>query len=117
MDTNEILAQAVKSRSVELAEQAMKERGMVTCGIERITCGEIELSYVNLGDTYDQTICQEQDGYPFIGSWGGWYEATEQEQNEENETITCGYCSHRTPMNQDDWRDVVCESCENHVGG
>lgn len=116
MDNPEILAQAVKTKSVEDAEQVMKNLGMLTYGIERLICGGTELSYVNLGEPYDQTICQE-DGCPFIGSWGDWHEETERKQNENDGTITCGYCSHRTPMNQEDWSEVVCESCENLVGG
>lgn len=113
----EVLDQAVKADSLKSAEGIMAQAGIITCGVECVSCGGVELHYVNLGDTYDQTICREDDGPLFIGSWGAWYEATEAQQNEDDGTITCAWCSHRTPMDKDDWREVVCESCGNCVNG
>lgn len=85
-------------------------------GIEYVSCGDRELKYINLGDTYTITICQENDK-PFIDSWGNWYEQTEQDYELENDVIRCGYCGEFTPMDQEDRRDVVCESCGNCVAG
>ncbi len=112
-----VLNRAVKADSLKSAEGIMSNAGIVTSGIETVSCGGVELRYVNLGDTYDQTICREDGGPLFIGSWGAWYEETEQQQNEEDGTITCGYCSHRTPMDQDNWHDVICEACGHFVDG
>ena len=88
-------------------------------GTEQVKCCGAILEYINLGDTYTLTICQEINpaGEPFIGSWGQWYEDTENEYCETENVIRCGYCSEFTPMNKSDWRDVVCESCGNLVGG
>jgi hypothetical protein len=44
------------------------------------------LVYVNLGDTYDTTICYDPDEEEFIvGSWGDFIEAWEQEDDDEDE--------------------------------
>lgn len=97
-------------------------------GIEFVSCGDKELKYINLGDTYDTTICAEmcQSDYydiyqendpPFISSWGSWFETTEQEICEQDGVIRCGYCGSFTPMDKEDWRDVICENCGELVGG
>lgn len=85
-------------------------------GIEHVSCGDRKLKYINLGDTYDGTVCEEA-GKVFHCSWGSWYEQTEIEYCQRTKTIRCGYCSKFTPMNKTDWQEVICENCENLVGG
>lgn len=111
MNFQEVLNEAVKSDSIEESHRMMKQYSF---GIEHIACDDAELRYINLGDTYTDTICSEH-GKLFICSWGSWLESVEQQQNIDNETITCGYCSHRTLIDPDNFRDTVCESCDNKV--
>jgi len=92
---NTTLKLAVKAGNLEDAKKTLESSGVLTYGIEHVSCGDVELHYVNLGDTYSTTICQEDDGSLFISSWGAWYELTERQQNENNNT-TCAWCSHRT---------------------
>lgn len=48
---------------------------------------EAILLYVNLGDTYDNTIWFDTDQGEFgVGSWGDFYEEWEQQQEEELES-------------------------------
>jgi len=84
-------------------------------GIEYVDFKGRVLAYVNLGDTYAETICIEDD-LPFIGSWGDWLESAEAEYCEDTDTIRCGYCGEFTPIDCEDWRDVVCEFCGNKLG-
>ena len=87
-------------------------------GIEHVFCAGRELKYINLGDSYDTTICQEIDtNIVYFGSWGTWYEETQQEYERENGVIRCSYCGEFTPMNKSEWSEVVCESCGHLVGG
>lgn len=86
-------------------------------GIEYVSCCGKELKYINLGDTYIETICAEGNNLPFVCSWGNWYEDVEQEYCQDNDVIRCGYCGEFTPMNEECWRDVVCECCGNCVAG
>ena len=95
---NTTLKLAVKAGNLEDAKKTLESSGVLTYGIEHVSCGDVELHYVNLGDTYSTTICQEDDGSLFISSWGAWYELTERQQNNNNNTITCAWCSHRTPV-------------------
>lgn len=86
-------------------------------GIEFVCLGDRELKYVNLGDTYTKTICEE-NGEVFICSWGSWYEEAEQKFELENDVIRCGYCSYFTPRIEGvSWEETVCEQCGNKVGG
>jgi len=41
-------------------------------GVEYISCDRYELKYINLGDAYSTTVCQEKFEMPFLGSWGNW---------------------------------------------
>lgn len=107
---------ATKTESLEEAEQFLNSYHFPTYGIEHIFLADRELSYINLGDTYDTTFCEE-DGKFFMSSWGEWYEEAEREYCEENDAIRCGYCGEFTPMDKDDWREVICKSCGNRVGG
>lgn len=44
------------------------------------------LLYVNLGDTYDTTVCFDPDEEEFfIGSWGDFFEKWEQEDDDEED--------------------------------
>ena len=92
-------------------------------GIEYVSVKGQELKYINMGDTYIDTVCQEIEfgskpvKPPFISNWGGWYEQAEQDYCQKTDTIRCGYCSEFTPNNKENWYEIVCESCGNLVGG
>lgn len=91
-------------------------------GVEFVGVADRSLKYINLGDTYTTTICAEEtdDGdneSPFIGSWGDWVEATEQEHCEENDEIRCGYCGEFTDNDDEDWHNITCRSCGHKVDG
>lgn len=81
--------------------------------------GECIAEYVNVGESYSPTIVRDTETGEFIlSSWGDWYEGWIAEQNANDGTIDCGYCSHRTPLGDAaDWHDVVCESCGHRVDG
>ena len=85
-------------------------------GIEYVSSEDRELKYINLGDTYDLTVCQENDDV-FICSWGDWYEETESEICVRDNVVRCGYCSEFTPVSPEGWRETVCTYCGNLVGG
>jgi len=76
---------------------------------------KIIATYINTGDTYSGTIVydHEQDEY-VLTTWGDWYEGWIQGQNEENDTVQCGHCSHLTPK-AEVWSDTICENCQNNV--
>lgn len=113
-----ILRRVIKSAdSLVDAERMMRDSGLVTCGVEEVECGDEWLRYVNRGDTYNDTICTDANGLLFISSWGSWYEQTESTQNRRDNTVTCGYCSKRTPTYGVEWSEVVCDHCHNLVGG
>ena len=68
--------------------------------------------YVNQGDTYALTILRDMESGDYIlTSWGDWLQSWEQEENEENGTVGCGYCGRMTPIENDEWSTTVCESC------
>jgi len=79
---------------------------------------KILATYVNTGDTYSSTVVYdlEKDEY-VLTTWGDWYSGWIEEQNEENDTIQCGHCSHLTPNDREDWHNVICEQCQNYVDG
>lgn len=71
--------------------------------------------YVNQGDTYATTILRDvESGKYILTSYGDWLEAWEQEECEENDLVSCGYCSHLTPK-AEEWSDSVCEACGRNV--
>lgn len=88
------------------------------CGVERISdpAGN-HLLYVNLGDPYIPTVCWDSGiGKAVVESWGGWLERKEELYAKETGEIRCAYCSSWTPRERE-WRDTVCCSCGNYVGG
>ena len=94
------------------------------CGVEYVECAGREIAYVNMGDTYDRTVCAE-DGKCWIGSWGDWYETAEQSHEEDEDVIRCGYCGEFTPLcaaamaepagARSSWSDTRCEHCGRNV--
>lgn len=83
-------------------------------GIETIERAGRVLRYVNLGDTYAPTLCEE-DGRIFVSSWGDWFESVEQEECEDTDSVVCGYCGDFTPIEGNSWRDTRCEHCGHNV--
>lgn len=91
-------------------------------GIEGITSPDdhkIIGEYINQGDSYDPTIVHDTENNTFVlTTWADWYESWINEQNEENDTIQCGWCSHLTPLtDSENWSDTICEQCSNYVDG
>ena len=105
---------AVAAQDLDVAAKIMAME------IEYVECGGRELSYVNTGETYEDTVCYEeggaQGGY-FVCSWGAWYEEAEAEYEEENDVIRCGYCGEYTPRGEGVWSDVACGACGHCVAG
>jgi len=93
-------------------------------GVEYASIKGRDLKYINMGDTYEDTVCREIiPGHteklppPFVGSWGDWLESAENDYCEETDSIRCGYCGEFTENDKNDCRDVVCNSCGNCVMG
>jgi hypothetical protein len=82
-------------------------------------------TYVNTGDTYSGTVVYDHEKEEYVlTTWGDWYSGWIDEQNAENGTIQCGWCSYLTPQIEPDgygdtsnWRDTICENCGNYVDG
>ena len=113
---------ADRKNSLKAAQWALDFMGATTHGIESVDCADRTARYVNLGDTYDQTIIAERTSRTefVVQSWGDWLESATSEHETGTETIKCGYCSAFTPRKADefsDWHDVECESCGHRVGG
>lgn len=90
------------------------------CGVEAILDDDnnVIAEYVNTGETYSGTVLYDHAlGEYILSTWGDWYEAWEHEEEEDNDTTTCGWCSHRTPNNKEEWHEVICELCHNYVDG
>jgi len=107
-----------RRKGFEIAERYLRRYSQCTFGVEYVQCecSGAGMRYINLGDTYDRTVCRAGAEY-FAGSWGDWIEAQEREHDTENDTVGCGYCGHHTPIQGDDWRTTVCESCGHCVAG
>ena len=104
---------AKRKGELSAAARYLKRKGVLCFGVEHVSCADKEISYVNLGDTYDTTIIQEGDEFS-ISSWGGWVEETENQHCEEEGEIRCGYCGEFTHV-AEDWQDTICEHCGRYV--
>ena len=107
------LRAARRKGSLCAAERYLQRKGILCFGVESVSCADRSIEYVNLGDTYDTTIIDD-DGDFAIASWGGWYEETEREHCEEEGVIRCGYCGEFTPC-AEDWTETVCQHCGRYV--
>jgi hypothetical protein len=83
---------------------------------ETAVCRGRTLNYLPTGDTYDKTVCRENRRF-FESSLGDWIELVEASYNIVHDTVTCGWCSHPTPIQNKSWRDTVCEQCGHNVAG
>lgn len=53
-------------------------------GVESARVGDRSILYVNMGDTYDNTIIYDEEEFQYrIGSWGDWVEAKLEQRSEE----------------------------------
>jgi hypothetical protein len=111
-------ALATRHNSLESAEWALSYFGALTFGIESVDCADRAMRYVNLGDTYDQTVIAEGGDYS-VSSWGDWYENAENEHCEDENVLRCGYCGeftpHCDPSNPSAWDETICEHCGRNV--
>lgn len=81
-------------------------------GIENVNVVDRGLLFVNMGDAYDLTVCQEDQCEPFIGCWGDWAEEAERDYEEETGTVLCPYCGNFMPVDVgDDPRNIICDIC------
>jgi len=74
-------------------------------------------SYVNTGDTYSGTVVLDDDGNFHLTTWGDFYSGWIDEENAENDTIQCGWCSHLTPLATLPVPDDECPNCQNGTIG
>jgi hypothetical protein len=73
---------------------------------------ELIATYVNQGDTYAGTVVHDEDSGEYtLTDYGTFMEGWEAEECEENDSVSCGYCSHLTPIQNEEWSTTVCESC------
>lgn len=62
------------------------------------------MSYVNMGDTYDETIAFDEETSTFsISCWGDWLEQAEEAYTEETGKIRCPYCGEWHGESPEDW--------------
>ncbi len=97
----------------------LSENGWETFGIENVSLPEDgrEIRYINTGETYTPTVCQEGDKC-FVSSWGNWLEIAERKYCKENDVIRCGHCGEFTPLVDGlEWYEVLCEHCDKYVNG
>ena len=104
---------AERRRSLKAGAWALAWFGVLTHGIESVSLEGRELHYCNTGETYGPTIAREGREY-LATSWGDWYEAAEQEFNEENDTIRCAWCGAFTDF---DGQYTVCGNCGELASG
>lgn len=72
--------------------------------------------YLNAGETYAPTIIRDcESGKYMLCGYGDWLEEFEQEICVADHLVQCGYCSHFTPNDRVDWRDVRCGQCGRNV--
>lgn len=63
-------------------------------GVESVALADdSELLYVNVGDTYDATLCYAPGRGFFVSSWGDVYEVADREREERDGERRCAYCS------------------------
>lgn len=115
---------AARHKRLTSAEYVMQKFGILTHGIERVECAGKSIRYVNVGETYDPTV-YAQGGEYFAGSWGQWYETTENEHCEAEDVIRCAYCGEFTPLcdkalaepkgARHSWNETICEHCGRNV--
>lgn len=115
-------------RELERAEMFLQRAGWpCTFGVESVTVDNRALDYLNSGDTYNGTVCQEGErGLCFVSSWGDWFESAEAQYESDNDVIRCGYCGEFTPLcdkalsepegARHSWHETICESCGHNVG-
>ena len=76
------------------------------------------MAYLNTGDTYSETVICE-DGKCSVSSWGDWYEQAEQDYEDEEGLIHCGYCGAFTDFDSENeqWHEVIFNHCGHCVAG
>ena len=69
--------QAATSRGMKQADKILNGFGIEGfASNDSYISPDYGLDYVNLGDTYDLTVCHDGNRF-FIGSWGDWLERME----------------------------------------
>ena len=115
---------------LSFAESFLAQNGWEHFGIETVDLPEAgkSLSYLNTGETYTPTVCQEtqytnsingpesESGPCFVSSWGDWFETAEQKYCQENGVIRCSNCGEFTPVHEP-WDQTICENCGLNVAG
>ncbi len=102
---------------LDLAEKFLFRCGWEHFEREYATIGNRELCYLSTGETHNLTIAQEGGSEVLATSWGDWYESAEQEYEQENDVIRCGYCGKFADrIDGVDWSETPCP-CGNLVSG
>jgi len=78
---------------LEHAISALNDAGVMNFGIESISDPHIDytLYYINMGDTYDPTVCYDGSKY-FVSDWGTWVEETEDQFSQDFKEVRCPNC-------------------------
>lgn len=81
-------------------------------GVEALTLADgSELLYVNMGDTYDSTLCHVAGRGFFVSSWGDVYEEADREREEQEGERRCAYCSEWCECDPAAGAQEPCGSC------
>lgn len=91
------------------ANEILKLHGDEYSSLENVSDGPV-LHFLNVGESYVMTLC-ECNGKIFFSSWGDWIENQEREYEKEEGVIRCGYCGEFTPVNEENYHDIICEYC------
>lgn len=83
------------------------------CGVESVRneCSGRSIRYVNLGDTYETTVCTDGRRY-WLGSWGSWLEAEEMRLARSG-WFRCPNCGEYTQRCRR--RRMNCDSCDYQI--
>lgn len=95
----ELLNQTVKTaKTLEECAELLAEYHH---GIEYVSACDRELAYLNMGDTYDMTIAQEEGCKLEVLCWGDWLDEVERQHFDDDGEIRCCYCGRMTEWNED----------------
>lgn len=83
-------------------------------GTESIRFDESDktLHYINMGDTYAQTVCA-CEGESWIGSWGDWLEEVEREYCEDENKTKCANCGEFVDYHGEERTECDCDHYTN----
>lgn len=96
---------AERKKSLKAASWAMEWLGVLTFGVDTETVCNESFRYINVGDSYGNTIIR-QGGMYSVGTWGDMVEAIQKEYELENDETLCGYCGQFYPNDEPHAHDI-----------